>query len=256
MRDEFVRKRAERQRKIRKRRLTAFFIIFIIMLLCVGAVLSLTVFFPIENLSATGSNIYSSEQIIKISGINIGDNLFAVSKSSVEKQLKTNLPYVESIAFKRELPSTLKITVNDAEEFSCYKVGKKYYTVSKSGWVLEENTKAPEKLFTVNAKGVECKVGTEIEFSDTSQRELIDSISASLSEEELTVNFIDVTDNVELTVKVEDRFEVNLGTSNNIEEKIRHLAGMIDEIPEKKKGKINLSMWTSDNTKGTFVAQN
>lgn len=255
-RDEFVKKRAERQRKIRKRRLTAFFIFFVVTLLCVGVVLSLTVFFPIENLSATGSKIYSSEEILKITGINKGDNLFAVSRSGTEKQLKTNLPYIDSVTFKRQLPDTLEIKVKDAEEFASYKVGKKYFTVSKSGWVMKESTEPHEKIFTVNAKGIKCKVGTQIKFEDAAQKELIDSISTSLTDEKLNYNLIDVTNPVLLTVKVDGRFTVNLGTSNNIVEKIRHLSGMIAEIPKEKQGEINLSMWTSDNTRGTFVAKN
>ena len=39
---------------------------------------------------------------------------------------------------------------------------------------------------------------------------------------------------------------------NNLQEKIRHLSSMIKEIDPKKQGEINLSMWTSDNTQGTF----
>lgn len=255
-RDEFERKRAERRRKIRRRRLKAFLVLFIVLLLCVGAVLSFTVFFPIDSLSASGSKIYSNEQIIKISGINKGDNLFAVSEGATQKQLKKNLPYIESAEFKRELPGTLKIVVRDAEEFACYKIGKSYYTVSESGWVLKKDTKEDKKLFTVNASGVKCTVGAEIEFSDSAQKELVDSISAALKAESVNTNLIDVTDSVKLTVKVDGRFTVNLGTSNDINEKIRHLSGMIKEIPEGKSGKINLSMWTSDNTRGTFVAEN
>ena len=67
--DEFIKKRVERQKKIRKRRLIAFFIIFIIMLLCAGAVLSLTVFFPIESISIKGSEIYTAEEILEASKI-------------------------------------------------------------------------------------------------------------------------------------------------------------------------------------------
>ena len=102
VRDDFARKRAERQRKIRKRRLTAFFVFLVILMLCVGVVLSFTVFFPIKNITVTGSKIYSSEEIIKISGIEAGDNLFAVNENSAENQLKKNLPYIESIKFNRK----------------------------------------------------------------------------------------------------------------------------------------------------------
>ena len=60
---------------------------------------------------------------------------------------------------------------------------------------------------------------------------------------------------LELKVKVENRFEVLLGTQNNLEEKVKHLGGMIREIDPEKQGKINLSMWTLDNPQGTFTQE-
>jgi cell division protein FtsQ len=252
-RDDYVKKSTEKRRKRKRRRLKTFFVFFVFLCLCIGIVLSLTVFFPIENIYCEGSNIYQPDQIIKMTGIEKGDNLFVVSRSEAEKRLKAKLPYIETVNFKRELPGTLKITAKDAEEFASYKVGDKYYTVSSKGWVMEESTEPKEKIFTVRAKGVKCKVGSEIKFADLSQKGMVDSITDALKAENITPNEIDVTDNLALTVKVEGRFEVNLGNANNITEKIRHLSGMIKNMPKGKGGKINLSMWTSNNPKGTFV---
>ncbi len=253
MQDEFIRKRMERQRRIRKRRLIIFFIFFIIMMFCVGITLSLTVFFPIENISASGSKIYTNEEIVKFSGIKTGDNLFTVSKKEAQENLKSTLPYVESLEIKRELPGTLKIKVKDAEEFACYNVKGRYYIVSSSGWVLKEKAKKPKNLTEIVLSGVKCKVGSEIEFSEDSPTEIIQEVISALKEEGLNANKIDVSDKVSISVKVENRFEVILGTSNNIVEKIRHLSGMVEKIAPTKKGKINLSMWTSSNTEGTFT---
>ena len=74
--DEFLQRRKERQKKARKRRLVGWFIFVMILLLLVGVILSLTVFFPIAKLTFSGSDVYSSSQIADASGIDIGDNLF------------------------------------------------------------------------------------------------------------------------------------------------------------------------------------
>ena len=254
VRDEFIKKRMERQRKIRKRRLIVFFIIFIILLLCTGVALSLTVFFPIEKVTVTGSKIYSAEEILKASKISKGDNLFVVNEDKTQIAIKKKLPFIESISFKREIPDTLKITVKDAVEFACYKVGEKYYTVSSTGWVLEENTEMPENLLNIVCD-VRCKVGSEIVFEDATQKELVNSITTAFKEKNINVSLIDVSDS-SIMLKVENRFEVNLGNANYVNEKINHLEGMLKKIPSEKRGKINLSMWTNDNTKGTFIAEN
>lgn len=252
-RDEFIRKRMERQKKIRKRRLIVFFIFLIILLLCVGIALSLTVFFPIEKINISGSKVYTSKQIEDASGVDIGDNLFVLTKSGIEMQLKEKLPYVEKIKLKRQLPDTLNITVTDADEYACYVVDGKYYTVSKSGWVLKQTAEAPENLFMISGSKAECNVGSEIVFKEEKEEQLLLELMNTLSLKKIKTDYIDITDSISLKIGVEGRFTVELGTSNNIEEKINHLNGMLESLGEEKTGKINLSMWTSNNTTGTFV---
>jgi len=252
-RDEFIRKRIERQKRIRKRRLIIFFIFLIILLLCTGVILSLTVFFPIENINISGSKVYTATEIGKSDGIEKGDNLFTVSRSGIEKKLREELPYIETVEIKRQLPGTLNITVTDADEFSAYHFKGRYYTVSKSGWVLKRSKRQPKKLFTVTGAEVKCKVGTQIRFTDEKQKEFLTKLTHSLSKKNISVDYIDISDSTSLEVGVEGRFTVLLGTANDVEEKINHLSGMIENISKKKTGKINLSMWSSSDTKGTFV---
>lgn len=252
-RDEFIRKRMERQRRIRKRRLIIFFIFLMITAFCVGITLSLTVFFPIEKIVTGGSEIYTSGDILKYSQVEKGDNLFTVSRNNVEKALKKNLPYIEEVKIKRELPGTLKITVTDAEEFACYSIGERFFIVSKSGWVLKENDKVPDNIINIKASDIKCEVGGGISFKDETAKELVDRIIGALEKEKIIINTVDVTDPLSINIFVDNRFEVALGTDENIERKILHLSGMIKNIAPEKSGKINLSMWTSTNTQGTFT---
>ena len=254
IKDEFIRKRMERQKRIRKRRLIIFFVFFIIMAISVTITLSLTVFFPIEKINVKGSQIYTSDEIIRLCGINQGDNLFTVSKVDAEKMLKANLPYVEKIEIERKLPDTLNIKVKDAEEFACYNANGRYYTVSSSGWVLKETAEKPSNLTEIVTDTVKCKTGTAVAFGDEKVKAIIDKLVSELDSVGLKTDKIDVKEKISIYVNVENRFNVFLGTSNNIKEKIRHLASMIKEIPKEKTGYINLSMWTSDKPEGTFIA--
>ena len=255
-RDEFIRKRQERQKKIRKRRIRAFFIMFMILTLCVGAVLCLTVFFPIEKVVIKGSKIYSVDEIFENSKIESGDNLFLVSRSKTEERLKSKLPYIDSVTFKRELPGTLNITVKDATEFAVYEVKEQYYTVSRSGWVMKKSGEKPEKLTCIKGNEIVCKVGSQIVYEDPTQKELIDTIWNSLKDAKIDADLIDTTGKINITLRVEGRFTVDLGNNSFLEEKIKHLAGMIKEMPAENEGKIDLSMWTNDNSKGSFRPEN
>ena len=103
------------------------FSLLIVVLAAVGVILSLTVLFPINNITAKGSEKYTAEQIISSSGIKTGDNLF-VSSVNTEK-LREKLPFIESVKLKRTLPDSITITVKDAEPYACYCSDGMYYTV-------------------------------------------------------------------------------------------------------------------------------
>jgi cell division protein FtsQ len=248
--DEFIQRRKARQRKIRKRRITIFLTFFIILLLVVGIVLSLTVFFPIKNITAKGSKLYTSDEIIAYSSIKNGDNLFTVSEEKTLEKLRLSLPFVETVEFSRSLPDTLNIKVTDAKEYVCFENNGKYYSVSKSNWVLASYDEKPKDLMEIKASKVKCKIGTEVEFSD---QEKLEHIADLLKRYELEVSYIDITDDLSIKAKINGRFEVDFGTTENLEPKIKHLISMMENIGKKKKGRINLSMWTAQKTEGIFV---
>lgn len=251
--DEFLRKRHERQRKIRKKRAKIILILFLILLLVVGAVLSVTVLFPIKKIASKGSKVYTEAEIIENCDIKIGDNLIALSKSKSLNKLKANLPFVENVEFNRTFPDSLTLKITDAKEHACYQADKKYYSVSKNGWVLKSYSKKPRDLMLVISDKVKCKVGTEIEFSDDTIKETSFTVADTLNTYTLSVQYVDITDKMSIKAKVEDRFIVDFGSSKDLESKIKHLNAMIKEIDENASGKIDLSMWSRQNTQGAFT---
>lgn len=254
--DDFERRRAERRRRIRKRRIILFFVFFILMMTVVGVALSLTVFFPIKRIVVSGSDIYTPQQIADACGLKAGDNLFAFSGQKLTETLRSNLPYVAAVAVKRELPDTVHLTVTDAAEHACYLVDGKYYTVGRDGFVLSSGDSPSENVFEIRAKDVKCKVGSMVEYKNQTTGDLILKIAGYLEDNKVKIDYIDVTDPVSISAKVEGRFIVNFGNGNYLERKIAHMAAMIKNMEEGKTGKINLSMWTPDKTQGTFVEEN
>lgn len=252
--DEFIKKRKARQKKIRKRRIIRGFLLFFILLIIAGAALSLTVLFPIKTVKAGGSKIYTAEQLAAASGIKKGDNLFTASVD--EEALKYTLPYVESVKIKRTLPDTVTVTVTDAREYACYYTDGSYYAVSRSGHVLNCYDSMPDGIFEIRAPDVKCEVGREIKLSDEKSGELIEEILGIAEELKINITCLDITDELAITLKAENRFTVNLGTANYLENKLAHLSGMLKSIGSEKTGKINLSMWSDSHTEGTFVEEN
>lgn len=250
--DEFLKKRKLRQRKIRRRRIKISLVFLLIAAIATVAVLSVTVFFKIEVLRAEGSEKYSSDRIIGACGIEIGDNLLISSVD--EESLKNALPYIEKISLVRRLPGSLTIKVSDAKPYICFYTEEKYYPVSREGRLLDCLDEAPSGIPTVYAGLVKPQVGRLAELTDEENGGLIKRIFEVAGDKGITIDDIDVTEPLAIGLVAENRFEVTLGTSNYIENKLAHLGGMIKSMDASAEGKIDLSMWTPDNTEGTFVS--
>lgn len=248
-------KRKMRRKKIRKRRIIVFLCFLLVISIGVFCFLLKTRLFPVKNIFAKGSEIYTSKQIIKNSGINKKTPILSISEKGLKKTLSKKMPYIEDLKVKIDFPESVTITVSDAKEYYSFKSLDGYSAVSKKLNVLNLYSEKPENTIEVTVDDPKLKIGEQVEFKSIPQKELFELITKQIADNGIKLNAIDITDTVHLTVFVEDRFEVNLGNKDNLEEKIRHLSGMISGIGDRK-GKINLEMWSKNDSKGTFIAEN
>lgn len=252
MQSDVNKRRAARQKKARRRRLKIAFIFFLIIALITLAIMCFTVFFPIKRINVSGSEIYSKSEIIKASKLTTDDNLFVVSEEEIENNIRQKLPYVDSVKLKRVLPDAVILTVSDAKEYAYYQSGDNYFLLSDSGYILKKQTEIPENVFQIVTSGIEGEVSQKAEYKNGAEEELVNTLISALQNKEINIDKIDVSNILEISLEVEGRFTVVLGTTDYTEEKIAHLKGMIESIPDRK-GKINLSMWTPTNSQGSFV---
>ncbi len=246
--------REMRRKKRRKRRLLVGFLVFMFTALSVAAVLSITILFPVKTVKAKGSKLYSEKQIIKSSGITEENNLFTLSSEAVTENLVRNLPYVDSVELKRELPDTITIIVKDATEYACVFVDDVYYVISRGGRVINAYTEQPENTFLIEGCSTKCKVGQIAQFDDENNKKIIFDLARELEKENVFINKINISDKYNILLTVEGRFNVILGSETNAENKIAQLGSMIENMDKNATGKIDLSIWTEENRKGSFVA--
>ena len=120
--------------------------------------------------------------------------------------------------------------------------------------MLSEVSEKPEGIPEISAGGLTLKVGQKLTFAKEKTENTLNEIFENAEKTEIRITRVDITDELAITLGVDGRFTVNLGTSNYIDKKFAHLAGMIKNMDETAKGKINLSMWTPTNTEGSFVS--
>lgn len=243
-------------KKKRKSRAGRTFISFLFIALLVFFVLSVTVLFPIAKISVKGESVYTQEQILEASGIDVGDNIFLLG-TRAKQRITTKLPYISEVDFKRYLPDGLVVKVKPATEEYCYFNGKTCYVTDKNNKVLRKANEPDNKLFVIKASFKDnLKLADTLMLEKETQKETMAKILDATSQKELKVTSVDVMDNINIRLEVDNRFNVNLGDYTNVEGKLAQLVAMIDAIEEGQTGDINLKSWSPEKPEGYFTAKN
>ena len=81
-----------RKKRRRRGRNLLYYIMFTMIAVAVGLILSLTVFFKIETIEAEGLTHYTPEEVIQTTGIQLEDNLFRVDDRKVSQCSPIHIP--------------------------------------------------------------------------------------------------------------------------------------------------------------------
>lgn len=255
-RREIQRRRKEQKLKRKKAALKRFFIFLCIVLVLTLAVLSLTVFFPVTKITVEKNNtIYTNEQIIKVSGVQKNKNLW-MTGFGAEGDIPVKLPYISEADLQRKFPSSIIIKVKPAKAVYSVNNKKEYYICDADYKVLEVKKEADIKLISVI--GIEtdkAKAGNKVAFKDEQKIEILKSVFEGLKQKSIMPNSLDLTEPMEIKVRVENRFNVYLGSSAYLEQKIAHLAGMINQSEKDVVGSIDLSDYSPENNRGILTRE-
>ena len=255
-RREIQKRRKEQKIKRRKAAAKRFLIFLCVVAVITLAILSLTVFFPVEKITVASNNSpYSSEEIIKASGVQKGKNLW-MTGFNAEEEIPVKLPFIAEATVQRKFPSSIIIKATVAKPVYLIQTKNEYYVCDAEFKVLEIKKEPSEGLVTISGIEVsKTKVGNKATFKDEPKYEMLKTIFANLKEKSITVNSADVTELMEMTVRVENRFNVHLGSSAYLDLKIAHLAGMLKEVDEDIVGSIDLSDYSPENDRGILTRE-
>lgn len=127
-------------------------------LLCVvGVIIAMTVgatvFFRVEQVTVTGNQRYTQEEIIAASGIQLGDNLYSLNKVRIDQNLRKSLPYIGELTINRSLPSTIVITVTEWEAVAQVAVPTAEQLAALQEELGDEPVQAAQEPWLISVKG-------------------------------------------------------------------------------------------------------
>lgn len=217
---------------------------FVVLLLVAFATLSVTVFFNIRTFSVEGDVPYSLEDVVKASGLSIGDNLFRMNKFRIQETLVEKLPYIKTAQIDRRFPEGLCFVLTAAKEAALVSAKDGYYVIDASSKYLrraDDRGYAPALPVILNAGVTQAEPGRALVYEGARTADNLSLLLSLLEEHGYSgkVTVIDVAKSYDTTMLYEGRVECHLGTTEYLDIKLRFIKNIIDSQPEGEKAVID-----------------
>lgn len=154
-----------KKKKRRKKRYLLKFLIFI--LVCVGAYFLLHIeYFTVDGITIAGNKDISDEEILKLSELKTGENIFDIHPMAAQRRIKKNL-YIEDADVSRKLPNMVEIIVHERSGKAQFIKGKKYVVTDNDGRVLDIAKEMQKVTLVENVKVERARIDKEIRVENT-----------------------------------------------------------------------------------------
>ena len=197
---------------------------------------ALSLFFKAEQIFVTGTSRYSQQQVLQASGIRQGGNLFLLNKHQAAASITEQLPYVESVRIRRQLPNALHIEITECAHPLIDKLqpgqGESYPLVTG--------------LTLTSPQLNQLAVPDNADKWDTLRQLWQQLLSKDMAG---SVQSIDLEDPSRITLRYLDRFDVVLKKDDDFDYRLNYLAAVIGRLDGSDQGTIQ---WDKDG-KARFI---
>lgn len=243
----------KKKRKIRNLIMSASILAVVIL---AGVVLSLTVLFKCEAVQVDGLTKYSAEQIIEVSGISNGENLFLSDRKTAKNNIMAVFPYISDVDITIQIPSTMHIQVKEAVPSYLIKNKNQYIVVSETGRILThtEDDKLNVPIIS-GCKLSSIKVGDYIEIEDQNVMPIINEISQALQRNNVAgIREINIASIANIKLNYENRINIIIGVPEELDYKLRTAMKIITgELGVTDKGDLDVSRCHEEKREARFI---
>jgi len=236
------RKPAKSAKQRHKQNMAIYYVMFMLVIVLVFSILSVTVLFNLEEVIAEGESIYTHEQIIEAAGVKTGVNLLRFDSSECAARIIDALVYIDSVQIKKNLPSKLTIQVVGAEEMANIAYAGSRYIISKNGRILGQAAPNSKNIVVLGYEADEMIVGAYISPEGNRRAELIFDIMEQIEETGLTgIVDIDLRDYLDIKMNYMDRIVLHIGHGTDLKLKLQVAVELLNnEIDSTERGTLRL----------------
>ena len=244
-------------------------------------VFGMSIFFKVEKVQVSGCSKYSAWEVSEASDVEIGSNLLTISRAQISGSIISRLPYVDSVRVGISLPDTVKIEITELDVVYAIEDTKGvWWLMNSDGKIVEQINGVTAKTYTqilgvrldspevgMQAVAQEAKLETiplvdEETGEDTTiitTTEPVEGITVGITGAERLhtvmtilrvlstnsisgqINSVDVTSLSTIELWYDERFQVNLGDTVQLEYKISALKATIAQMESYESGHLDLT---------------
>lgn len=229
----------------RGRRFGVLYKLLTLVVVCAAAVLALTLFFKVESVEVTGNSRYSAQEIQDACGVQLGDNLYLLSKPDMVQRLHQRLPYIDEVRITRSLPNTLRVQVTEFTTVYAVEQEGTVWLLTSGGKIVETAAERGDVPLIDGCELLAPSLGGDVSFALELQnrQESLFALLTALESAELTegVRAIHLGDPTVLTMDYTERFSVEMPYSADYPRLLRYLTLVIEELETNLTGVIDLT---------------
>ena len=225
---------SEKQRKkIEKRtKLILVLIVLIIITIAIAVLITISPLFKIQEIIVEGNSQLTKEQIIELSNIKIGDNIFFTRMQANKIE---NNEYIKSAQMHRKMPN--KITIKVEERYKAYmlEAGEQYVYIDTQGYILETTRINLNKTILKNYKTKNISDAQRLENEDLEKLEDVLKIIKSLEEIEIKdeITYIDIKDKDNYIIYFKEANKlIYIGNEKNLANKMLYVKGIMEDTKD------------------------
>ena len=211
-------------------------------LVCAAMIIFISFLFRVSTIEVTGSTMYTDEEIISASGIQVGDNLFFINRSSAASGILSKLPAVDNALVERVLPNKITINITESDSIA-------YTNISGELWSLDHSLRFLERIDApssgmIELRGIECEspiIGTQV---DSTNAEQISTALEKMGSYGMLpyITWLELLGDGNIEFDYIDRFTVRMPLSGDVDYNLQKLLSAVGQLSPGDRALLDLTI--------------
>jgi len=208
--------------------------------------------FNIKEIVVVNNNKISSQEILNLSTLTTGVNMFKITNRTIREGIKTNA-YIEDVVIKRNINGIVTLDIKERQATYMLKYLNEYVYINNQGYMLEisEDVLQVPVIKGFSTTNEEIKAGNRLNTDDLQKLDDVIKIIETSKNTPLVniITEIDISNSSDykLTITSENK-TVRLGEMTNINIKLQ----MAGKVFEAESGKVGEIYFQDDGKKAVF----